>query len=88
LAKRNENDPTSYPIPTPNTIPKCSFDGALSSSAHAPKRLSLKEATRSLQRSLIQQTLAEHGGNWAAAARALGMHRSNLHHLAVRWGLK
>ncbi|MBC7335394.1 MAG: nitric oxide reductase transcriptional regulator NorR, partial [Clostridia bacterium] len=32
---------------------------SLSSSAQAPKRLSLKEATRSFQRSLIQQTLAE-----------------------------
>jgi len=48
----------------------------------------LKEATRAFQRALIGRTLAAHHGNWAAAARALGMHRSNLHHLAVRLGLK
>jgi anaerobic nitric oxide reductase transcription regulator len=27
-------------------------------------------------------------GNWAAAARDLGMHRSNLHNLADRLGLR
>jgi anaerobic nitric oxide reductase transcription regulator len=47
----------------------------------------LTEATRDFQRALIQRALAEHGGNRAAAARALGMHRSNLHHLAARLGL-
>jgi anaerobic nitric oxide reductase transcription regulator len=29
-----------------------------------------------------------HHGNWAAAARALGMHRSNLHHRAAKLGLR
>jgi anaerobic nitric oxide reductase transcription regulator len=48
----------------------------------------LKEATREYQRSLIERALAAHGGNWSAAARSLGMHRSNFHHLAVRLGLK
>ncbi len=48
----------------------------------------LKEATRKFQRSLIERALAAHDGNWSAAARALGMHRSNFHHLAVRLGLK
>jgi len=56
--------------------------------AAIPMDLSLKEATRQFQRSVIQQTLAGHQGNWAAAARSLGIHRSNLHHLAVRLGLK
>jgi anaerobic nitric oxide reductase transcription regulator len=56
--------------------------------AAIPMDLSLKEATRQFQRSVIQQTLAGHQGNWAAAARSLGMHRSNLHHLAVRLGIK
>ncbi len=53
-----------------------------------PGNLGLKEATREFQRALIQQALVEHRGNWAAAARGMGMHRSNLHHLAVRLGLK
>jgi len=48
----------------------------------------LKEATREFQRGLIRRVLAEQGGNWAAAARSLGMHRSNFHHLAERLGLK
>jgi anaerobic nitric oxide reductase transcription regulator len=53
-----------------------------------PRSLDLKQATREFQRSMIRRALAEHQGNWAAAARAVGMHRSNLHHLAVRLGLK
>jgi anaerobic nitric oxide reductase transcription regulator len=48
----------------------------------------LKEATRDFQRGLIRRALSEHQGNWAAAARSLGMHRSNFHHLATRLGLK
>ncbi len=53
-----------------------------------PAKLNFKEATRMFQRSLIARALAESGGNWSAAARTLGMHRSNFHHLAVRLGLK
>jgi anaerobic nitric oxide reductase transcription regulator len=52
------------------------------------RNLDLKEATREFQRLRIRCALSEHGGNWAAAARSLGMHRSNLYHLAVRLGLK
>jgi len=48
----------------------------------------LKEATKEFQRSLIERALAVHDGNWAGAARSLGMHRSNFHHLAVRLGMK
>jgi len=53
-----------------------------------PKNISMKDATREYQRALIQKALTEHEGNWSAAARSLGMHRSNLHHLASRLGLK
>jgi anaerobic nitric oxide reductase transcription regulator len=45
-------------------------------------------STREFQRSMIERALAAHGNNWSAAARSLGMHRTNLHHLAVRLGLK
>jgi anaerobic nitric oxide reductase transcription regulator len=55
---------------------------------NAPVGGDLKEATREFQRMTIRRALAENGGNWAAAARTLGMHRSNLHHLATRLGLK
>ena len=47
----------------------------------------LRDAVLDFQRALIRRELARAAGNWAAAARALGMHRSNLHHLAKRLGL-
>jgi anaerobic nitric oxide reductase transcription regulator len=49
---------------------------------------SLQERTREFQRLAVEQALEAAGGNWAAAARRLGMHRSNLHHLARRLGLR
>ena len=54
----------------------------------SPAGADLKEATREFQRSLIGRALSDAGGNWAAAARSLGMHRSNFHHMAARLGLK
>lgn len=48
----------------------------------------LREAVDAYQRQLILRAVHEQGGNWAAAARALGMHRANLHHLAQRLGLR
>ncbi len=59
---------------------------AASADATSPQPLRL--AVLDLQRQLIAQALAATGGSWAAAARRLGMHRSNLHHLAQRLGLK
>ena len=53
-----------------------------------PTDLPMKEAVTEYKRSLIENALAASDGNWAAAARTLGMHRSNLHHLAARLGLK
>ncbi len=50
--------------------------------------IDLHAATRDFQRGLIRRALSASGGNWAAAARSLGMHRSNFHHLASRLGLK
>ena len=48
----------------------------------------LRDATLDFQRDMIRRALQAHAGNWSAAARALGMHRSNLHHLASRLGLR
>ncbi len=50
--------------------------------------ISFREAVRRYERELIRRTVAEHGGNWAAAARSLRMDRGNLHHLARRLGLR
>jgi anaerobic nitric oxide reductase transcription regulator len=49
-----------------------------------PSGTSLREATKDFQRQAIQRSLDAKNGNWAAAARELGMHRSNLHNLATR----
>ena len=45
-------------------------------------------ASATYERRLIREALVRNGGNWAAAARELGLHRSNLHHLAARLGLR
>jgi anaerobic nitric oxide reductase transcription regulator len=49
--------------------------------------LPLRERVDDFQRRAILAAGTRHGGNWAAAARSLGLHRSNLHHLAARLGL-
>ena len=48
----------------------------------------LREQLEEFERSVILASVKAHGGNWAAAARALGMHRSNLHHRAGKLGLR
>ncbi|GAB2791991.1 nitric oxide reductase transcriptional regulator NorR [Halomonas shantousis] len=48
----------------------------------------LRQATEAFQRQLIEQSLAQCDGNWAAVARQLQLDRSNLHRLAKRLGLK
>ena len=50
--------------------------------------LPLSERTREFQRQCIEAAVQATDGNWAAAARQLGMHRSNLHHLARKLGLR
>jgi anaerobic nitric oxide reductase transcription regulator len=49
---------------------------------------SFRDQVTAFERRVIGDAIARHDGNWAAAARALGMHRSNLHHLATRLGLR
>ncbi|MCB9506372.1 MAG: nitric oxide reductase transcriptional regulator NorR [Myxococcales bacterium] len=48
----------------------------------------LSEAVEEFKRTMIRSAVAEHSGNWAAAARSLGMARGNLHHMARRLGLR
>ncbi|MBI5500911.1 MAG: nitric oxide reductase transcriptional regulator NorR [Deltaproteobacteria bacterium] len=69
---------TGTPAPGPSVVPP---------PAVAPGT-TMREAWREFQRGLVRRTLAGHGGNWAAAARSLGMDRGNLHHLGRRLGLK
>ena len=49
---------------------------------------SLRDAVDEFQRGLIRSAIERSHGNWAAAARELGMHRSNLHNLALRLGVR
>jgi anaerobic nitric oxide reductase transcription regulator len=53
-----------------------------------PDKRSFRKAVHDFQRNFIVRAVANRDGNWAAAARDLGMHRSNLHNLAVRLGLR
>jgi anaerobic nitric oxide reductase transcription regulator len=50
--------------------------------------LSLREAVNQFTREYILRTVELNQGNWAAAARRLGIHRSNLHKLARRLNVK
>lgn len=49
---------------------------------------SLQEAVARYERQLVEHAVEECHGNWAAAARLLGLDRSNLHRLGKRLGLK
>ena len=48
----------------------------------------LREAVDDTKRAMILDAVELSGGNWAAAARTLGMARGNLHHMADRLGLR
>lgn len=51
-------------------------------------QLPLRDAVEELERRMIREHLARHDGNWAQAARSLGLDRSNLFRLARRLGLR
>jgi anaerobic nitric oxide reductase transcription regulator len=53
-----------------------------------PSGAPLSARVEQFEREVIREAVARHEGNWAAAARELGLHRSNLHHRARRLGLK
>jgi anaerobic nitric oxide reductase transcription regulator len=47
----------------------------------------LVDRVDAFRRRAISDALERNGGSWAAAGRELGLHRSNLHHLAKRLGI-
>ena len=53
-----------------------------------PPILSFRAEVKAFETRLIQIALENNQGNWAAAARALDMDRSNLHNLATRLGIR
>jgi anaerobic nitric oxide reductase transcription regulator len=66
----------SVPAPTP------AFEDLARQVARGQR--SLHDAVDQLKRDAITAALDETDGNWAEAARRLGMNRSNLHHMAQR----
>jgi anaerobic nitric oxide reductase transcription regulator len=74
-----ELDPTSAPASPPAEVAR----EALATRV-ARGQVSLRDAVEELKRDAVARTLEETAGNWAEAARRLGMDRSNLHHMAHR----
>ncbi|HET7503265.1 MAG TPA: nitric oxide reductase transcriptional regulator NorR [Kofleriaceae bacterium] len=75
-------DPTGAPAEAPVVQARDSLAARV---AHG--QVSLRDAVEELKRDAVMRTLQETGGNWADAARRLGMDRSNLHHMAHRLGV-
>ena len=53
-----------------------------------PENQGLRSAVDAFQKKVIMDAVRMNNGNWAATARQLGLHRSNLHKLAVRLKIK
>jgi len=53
-----------------------------------PENQDLRSAVDAFQKQVIMDAVRMNNGNWAATARQLGLHRSNLHKLAVRLKIK
>ncbi|HTJ98752.1 MAG TPA: nitric oxide reductase transcriptional regulator NorR [Bordetella sp.] len=49
--------------------------------------LPLQQTLQAVEQATIESCLARHGGNWSAAARALGVDRANLRRRAARLGI-
>ncbi|HEY3047225.1 MAG TPA: nitric oxide reductase transcriptional regulator NorR [Polaromonas sp.] len=72
--------------PTPAAAADDLALGADTQLATAP--VDLRSSMEAHQRQRIEASLARHHGNWASAARELGLHRANLVRLAKRLGLR
>ena len=77
-----EAQETTLPGASPASVTPTSPAPAL------PPGATLRDVVDASQRQAIQQALAQHQDNWAAAARQLGLDASNLHKLARRLGVK
>jgi anaerobic nitric oxide reductase transcription regulator len=67
---------------------KAGVHAAASVATGASPPVPLHEVVETSQRQAVRHALDWHQGNWAAAARSLGVDASNLHKLARRLGLK
>jgi anaerobic nitric oxide reductase transcription regulator len=73
-------------LPLAATLSGAAEVGAVAASGPA-ERPPLADRVAEFRRREILSAVERHRGNWAAAARELGLHRSNLHTLAKRLGL-
>ncbi len=76
------------PGPRANGSPRAGLANESDSAITASEGMTLREAVEETKRTMILRAVEASGGNWAAAARALGMARGNLHHMAERLGLR
>ncbi len=65
-------------------LPSAPAPGPAAPTAITAQHTGLRAAVEAFERRSIEQSLAQHQGNWAAAARALQMDRANLQRLARR----
>jgi len=82
VLEKNHLDSDLTPSGLPNMPPLPEKDVLFS------KGFSLNNELKNYKITLIKLALNKNRGNWAATARDLGMHRSNLHNLAKRLGIK
>ena len=99
-ARRLGGAPRSGRSSSPSTTSTCASRKAPRAPSHergadaedrtptSPDPRPLADRVDSYKRGAILSALEDNDGNWAAAARDLGLHRSNLHHLAKRLGLR
>lgn len=73
--------PEAEVLEAPGTAPR------ESSGISSVGNMTLRDALEETKRAMVLRAVEANGGNWAAAARSLGMARSNLHHMAARLGL-
>ncbi len=74
-------------IDTDISAPSIQYHQAETKLPLSDETVTLRQAVENFQRNFIRHAVARNQGNWSAAARHLGMHRSNLHNLAKRLGL-
>jgi anaerobic nitric oxide reductase transcription regulator len=82
VARREATDDPSSVNLDPDAVRRAAAHAALERGA------SMRTALEDHECDLIAAALKRADGNWAAAARALGVDRSNLHRMAKRLGLK
>ena len=75
------------PLPPPSGLGQTAGGSEVATHVQAGVDLTLRQGTEDFQREQIRQRLVDFRGNWARAARSLGIDPSNLRKLAARLGI-